>query len=73
MPSCGAAVFTPEKTIAIVSRAIAQLMAMGQFIDASLYFNDGLEVLKRMPDTASRKCVEIGATYFLATVSLFSR
>lgn len=46
----------------IVSRAIVQLMAMGQFIDASLYFNEGLEVLKRMPDTPRRKCVEIGGT-----------
>ncbi|CAM9985809.1 unnamed protein product, partial [Ectocarpus sp. 12 AP-2014] len=46
-------------TIELVSKAIGELMGMGQFIDASLYFNDGLEVLKRMADTPRRKCLEI--------------
>lgn len=35
-------------------------MAMGQFIDASLYLNEGLQVLARMPDTPRRQCLEIG-------------
>lgn len=35
-------------------------MAMGQFIDASLLFNEGLVVLMHMPDTPRRKCLEIG-------------
>ncbi|CBN78725.1 conserved unknown protein [Ectocarpus siliculosus] len=46
-------------TIELVSKAIGELMGMGQFIDASVYFNDGLEVLKRMADTPRRKCLEI--------------
>lgn len=48
------------QTIELVSKAIGELMGMGQFIDASLYFNDGLELLKRMADTPRRKCLEIG-------------
>ncbi|CAB1106927.1 unnamed protein product [Ectocarpus sp. CCAP 1310/34] len=44
----------------IADLGVGELMGMGQFIDASLYFNDGLEVLKRMADTPRRKCLEIG-------------
>lgn len=44
-----------------VSSAIGHLVSMGQFIDASLFFNEGLEVLERMPDTPKRKRQEIGA------------
>lgn len=46
-----------------VSQAIGELMGMGQFIDASLFFKEGLEVLERMPNTPGRRCLEIGLTF----------
>ncbi|CAM9529733.1 unnamed protein product, partial [Scytosiphon promiscuus] len=46
-------------TVGIVFKAIGDLMGMGQFIDASFYFKEGLEVIKRMPDTPRKKCLEI--------------
>lgn len=44
---------------------------MGQFIDASLYFNESLEVLTRMPDTPSRKGLEIGEVKRIARAGFY--
>ena len=48
-------------------------MAMGQFIDASLYFNECLEVLTRMHKTPRRKCLEIGKAKCIALAALSHR
>lgn len=52
-----------------VSQAIGELMSMGQFIDASLFFKEGLEVLERMPDTPGRKCLEIGGIFLTSSIN----
>lgn len=33
---------------------------MGQFIDASIFFKDGLEVLEQIPENSRRNILEIG-------------
>lgn len=38
---------------------------MGQFIDASLFFKEGLEILERIPETPRRCNLEIGTEHFL--------
>lgn len=49
-----------HQTLRVVSQAIGDLLVMGQFIDASLYFKAGLGVLDRMLEPARRKDLEIG-------------
>lgn len=56
-----------------VSQAIGELMSMGQFIDASLFFKEGLEVLERMPDTPGRKILEIGGTFATSSRNISSK
>ncbi|CAM9416216.1 unnamed protein product, partial [Sphacelaria rigidula] len=45
--------------VGFVSQAIRELLTMGQFIDASIFFKDGLEVLEQIPENSRRNILEI--------------
>jgi hypothetical protein len=49
-----------HRAIATISKAIQQLLGLGQFIDASTYFVEALEVVRRLQPGSQRDALEIG-------------